>query len=308
LLVSDVHGNINALSKLVKARLNQKNKFSGIIISGDFPATIPFILVTEYILRWRNISRFGYSSEVYHGKLRNQFVNKQLQSIRKMIPLLQKFKIPIFYIQGNVETRDAVNFLKKEFADIVYLEENPIVINEKYVISGIGGSLEHLDVICDHEYTTENFNVKVNNLRQKIGKEDDTLQKIFVFHEPPRFNRNPLEIKIIAEKAKRRGYKYRFPITAGSDELLKLIHEFSPIASINGHYHEYAGKRKIKNTVIINPGPLATYNYAIMSIIDGRRKNSIETNFFKIKSSQISFINFLYQKRSFIDHPVIYHQ
>ncbi|MHA1990925.1 MAG: metallophosphoesterase family protein [Candidatus Hodarchaeales archaeon] len=307
LLVSDLHGNVNALSKLVKTRINQTNKFSGVIISGDFPATIPFILVTEYILRWRNFSRFGYSSEVYNGKLRNQFVNMQLQSIRKMVPLLQKFKIPLYYIPGNVETKDALYLMKKEFTDIAYLEEKPFVINNKYIISGTGGSLEHLDVICDHEYTTENFNVKVNELRRKIEKEDDSLEKIFVFHEPPRFNRNPLEIEFIKEKAKKRGYIYQFPITAGSDELLKLIYDFNPIVSINGHYHEYAGKRIIKDTVVINPGPLATYNYAIMSIINRRKRNSIKTDFFKIKSSGVSFINFLYQKRSFIDHPVTNH-
>ncbi len=306
--ISDIHGNIDAVSKLVKSRISQKEQFNGIIISGDFPATIPFILVTQYILRWRNLSRLGYSRKVYHEELRNQFVKLQITSTERMLSLLQKFNLPIYYVAGNVETREVIHHMKHKYDKIQFLEDKESIINNKYLLTGIGGSLEHLGIICDHEFSTESFNKRIDEKRRKFESKYSDLDKIFIFHEPPKFFRDVKEMEKLKKKAKKRFYKYDFHITAGSQSLFNLIKKFDPILAINGHYHEYAGRRIIKKTVVINPGPLATYNYALITISDDKRYKKVDSKFYKIKSNQISFIKFLYQKRTYTNSTIIVHQ
>ena len=95
LLISDIHGNIPAVKRLVAARYSERSKFDALVVSGDLPTTIPFLLVTQYILQHRNLSRINYSRQVYFNKLRTQFVRMQIQSIDKMIPVLAKLSLPI---------------------------------------------------------------------------------------------------------------------------------------------------------------------------------------------------------------------
>ncbi|MFW9929468.1 MAG: metallophosphoesterase, partial [Candidatus Thorarchaeota archaeon] len=284
LLLSDIHGNIDAVKRLLRARLSQKDKLSGIVISGDIPATIPFSLVSHYIIRWRNLSRVGYSSKVYKGPLREKFIHYQLRSIALIIPLLEKFSVPIYFISGNVETKESINFIRKNFSSINFIEKNPVLIDNTYLLSGVGGSLEHLGILCDHEYSLNDYNNKIMGLQRKLKSYDENFQNIMIFHEPPKFTRNKVEIELMSRKARKRGYTYKFLQTAGSEESYKLIKEINPLLVINGHYHEYCGIRKIKNTIVVNPGPLATYNYAIIEILDKIKYKRVYSRFFKIKN------------------------
>ena len=107
-------------------------------------------------------------------------------------------------------------------------------------------------------------------------------------------------------KAKKRGYSYDFTDKAGSKDLLYLIEKFDPKLVINGHFHEYQGINEINNSVIVNPGALATYNYAIISL-DASKIKKYKVEFFKIRPSPFNFTNFLYQKRNFITNKTFTH-
>ena len=306
LLLSDVHGNSNGLHKLLHARYSQRTKFDAIILSGDFPVTTPLNLVLRYMIKNHNLSRLGYSNKVYKEELRSLFVKQQISSIDTMMQTISKFNLPIIYIPGNVETVQSVDYIKKKYPKTIFLDNKYYRFQDKVNFLGLGGSLDHHGIVCDYEFPEEYFASKANFLAEKIESLDKNDPLVFVFHEPPLFSLAQTDISKMKRKAKKRGYSYDFPSQAGSKDLYNLITKFTPRLVINGHFHEYQGITKIKNSVIVNPGAFATYYYAIATF-EMSKMNKYKIDFFKIRPSHINFTNFLYQKLNFISNPVTNH-
>lgn len=306
LLLSDVHGNVNGLKRLLKSRYSERHKFDGIIISGDLPITTPLSLILNYMIINRNLSRTGYSKAVYLNELRKKFIHHQKNSIKSIMNILLKFELKLFYIPGNIETREAVTYLNNFSSNVIDLDERFYRLNEEINLFGIGGSLDHLGVICDYEYSVEDFNEKIKRTESKIIQNKNEFPSIFVYHEPPRFTRSKEDLQYLQNKAKKRGYPNNFPVTVGSDGLYRLVERHNPALVINGHFHEYSGSRKINNSTVINPGAFATYNYAIVTIYK-EKQVKIKSIFYKVRPSIFSFTNFLYQKRAYALQNTRYH-
>ena len=306
LLLSDVHGNVDGIRKLLHARYSQKHKFQAIIISGDFPVTTPLTLVLTYMLKNFNLSRLGYSTKVYKEELRDWFVKYQLTSIRKMMFYLTKFELPIMFIPGNIETTESIKYLKHHYPYMLFLDNDYIHFQDSVNIFGLGGSLDHHGVVCDYEFPQHYFKAKTLLIDQKIQQLDEKIPLIFIFHEPPAFTLAKDDVIKIKLKAKKRGYSYEFTEQAGSTDLLNLTEKYNPRLVINGHFHEYQGVIELEKSVIINPGALATYNYGIVSINLSQEKK-YKMDFFKIRSSPFNFTNFLYNKRNFISNEIQFH-
>ncbi len=54
----------------------------------------------------------------------------------------------------------------------------------------------------------------------------------------------------------------------------KLIEDIKPLVVLCGHVHESRGIDKLGSTVIVNPGPLASGYYAIVSVSDDGTVNA----------------------------------
>lgn len=307
LLISDIHGNVDGIKKLLHARYNQREKFDAIIISGDFPATTPMFLVLTYMTKNFNLSRLGYSTKVYKEELRKSFVKHQITSLTRMMKYLVKFNLPMMYIPGNVETKESVSYLQQNFPEMIFLDNNYHHFQNKIHFFGLGGSLDHHGIVCDHEFSENYFTSKCNTIEKKIQQLDMTEPLAFVFHEPPTMKLAKSDIIRMATKAKKRGYSYDFKQQAGSQDLYNLVAKYHPKFVINGHFHEYQGIREINNSVIINPGALATYYYGILQIDLFSDVKKYKMNFYKIRPSPFNFTNFLYQKRNFISTDVQFH-
>ena len=266
LLLSDVHGNVDGIKRVHRAWYNQKHKFDAIIISGDFPVTTPLSLVLSYMIKQHNLSRLGYSTKVYKEELRKRFIDFQINSIDSMMKYLLAFDLPIMFIPGNIETRESVQYLRKNYPSTIYLDDGYVKFQDKINIFGLGGSLDHHGVVCDHEFSKSYYTSKCHVMAQKLHSLDRNDPLIFLFHEPPYFTLAKNDIEKMQRKAKKRGYSYEFTDKAGSKDFYNLITEFKPRLAINGHFHEYQGIIKTENTVIINPGALATYNYGIIAM------------------------------------------
>lgn len=306
LLLSDVHGNIDGIKRVHRAWYTQKNKFDAIIISGDFPVTTPLSLVLTYMIKQHNLSRLGYSTKVYKEELRKRFVEHQINSIDAMMKYLEDFNLPIMFIPGNIETRESIQYLRKNYPSIIYLDDNYVRFHDKINIFGLGGSLDHHGIVCDHEFSESYFKNKCQKMTQNLQPLDPTDPLIFLFHEPPYFSLAKEDIDKMKRKAKKRGYSYEFTDKAGSKDFYNLITEFTPRLAINGHFHEYQGIIETEKTIIINPGALATYNYGILAI-DLSKIKKFKMEFYKIRPSLFNFTNFLYQKRNFITNTTIMH-
>ncbi len=306
LLLSDVHGNIDGIQKLLRARYSQRHKFDAIIISGDFPVTTPFNLVLTYMIKNHNLSRLGYSNKVYKEELRQRFVSNQIASIQSMMKSLEAFELPIMFIPGNVETKDSVEFMQKYYPDVLFLDQNYFKFQDKVNFIGLGGSLDHHGIVCDHEFPETYFANQSTSIENKINSLDRNDPLVFIFHEPPYFTLASADVMKMKRKAKKRGYAYEFTDKAGSKDLLRLIKTYNPRLVINGHFHEYQGITELEKSIIVNPGALATYNYAIISLNASKIKK-YKVEFFKIRPSPFNFTNFLYQKRNFITNETMTH-
>lgn len=306
LLLSDIHGNVDGLNKLLHARYSQKEKFDAIIIPGDFPVTTPFNLVLKYMIKEHNLSRLGYSTKVYKEELRTSFVRQQITSINQMMNILSKFNLPIMYIPGNVETIESVQYLKDNYPNVIFLGSQPYLFENKINFFGLGGSLDHHGIVCDHEFPESYFITQSQLLTESIQTLDEKDPLVFVFHEPPLFTLAESDFVKMKQKAKKRGYTYDFTNKAGSIDLYNLITKFDPRLVINGHFHEYQGIREMSNSVVVNPGAFATYYYAIASLEMSEAKK-FKVDFYKVRPSIFNFTNFLYQKRNFISNSVITH-
>lgn len=306
LLLSDIHGNVDGIKRLLRARYDQRNKFDAIIISGDFPVTTPMFLVLRYMVKNFNLSRLGYSTKVYKQELRKVFVNYQISSIAKMMKYLSKFNLPIMFIPGNVETKDSVDFLQSNYQDVHFLDNNYLRFQDKINFFGLGGSLDHHGIVCDHEFPEGYFSHQSVLLDKKINSLDTKDPLVFIFHEPPYFMLAKADILKMQRKAKKRGYSYEFTDKAGSKDFLHLIKKFDPRLVLNGHFHEYQGVTEVGQSVIVNPGAMATYNYGIISL-DASKAKTYKLEFFKIRPSPFNFTNFLYQKRNFITNKYSTH-
>ena len=202
------------------------------------------------------------------------------------------------YIPGNVETKESISYLEKNFPELIFLDNNYYFFQEKINFFGLGGSLDHHGIVCDYEFPETYFTKAKQSIESKIQKLDKRDPLVFVFHEPPYFN--------MATKAKKRGYNYDFKNKAGSKDLYDLITTYDPKLVLNGHFHEYRGTNEVKNSVVINPGAMATYYYGILSM-DMAQNKKYKMNFFRIQPSPFNFTNFLYQKRNFISNEVRIH-
>ncbi len=306
LLLSDLHGNIDGVRRVLRAWYAQRHKFNAIIISGDFPATTPLELVLYYMVKNHNLSRLGYSTKVYKEELRQAFIKYQIKSLTSMMSHILSFELPIMFIPGNVETKESVIFLRDNYPNVIFLDNDYYYFQEKIHFFGLGGSLDHHGVVCDHEFPESYFANSSRMIEQKITSLDTRDPLVFIFHEPPFFSLAKSDIEKMKRKAKKRGYSYEFAVNAGSKDLFNLIINYNPRLVINGHFHEYQGVSEVKNSIIVNPGALATYNYGIIEL-DVERVKKYEIKFYKIRPSLFNFTNFLYQKRNFISNQSILH-
>ncbi len=310
LLISDIHGNVTAINKLVRSRFKERHLFDAIIIPGDFPSTVPFTLISEYILKNKNFSKIGYSKAVYQGNLRNKFVHHQKNSLSKMVPILKKFNLPILYVPGNTETRELIEHIKIFYPEIHLLDNSIIHFNNEFMIGGLGGSLDHIGSICDFEHSKINFSRKIENFEKKLLTFDPNIPKMLIFHEAPKFLRNKLDIKksfrkfVISDLHSENSSDL---IYFGFSRILQTISSFSPFLVINGHCHEYLGEYIYNNTKIVNPGALAKFYYAIITLNGCNNPKMIKTTFFKIRNFGFSFVNSIYGYNLYSKDPIIVH-
>ena len=283
LTLADIHGNINACTKLVTLLQEKKVIIDLIIIAGDLPATTSLPVMARYMLTHplKALSKKGYTKWVYKGKGRNFFVQKQIESTRAVLHLLEKLQAPIVYITGNVDSKEVLKvIINWKTSQIHYLDSNSINI-DFLTIWGTGGALaidQEREPVSDHEFSTRDFEKRwlpiITNSPNKFD--------ILVSHEPPAF-------ELLSEGQYLKG---------GSKSISEIIEKKMPRLVIFGHYHELVTFKQISNTTYVNPGPLASYSYALIEITRGGLKVSLN----KLQPSKLDSTKIIYHNRSPINN------
>jgi len=154
-------------------------------------------------------------------------------NLDKLLFQLDKLKKPVLIIPGNHESEDSINQLSKMFDNIINIDEKPYETNNHIFIGYGGGGFSMVDK--HFIKTSKKFEKKIRKFRT-----DKEKKAVLVTHAPP--YKTNID-KILGEPC-------------GNKSIKNFIIKAKPDLAISGHLHETAGKEdKIKNTIVINPGP-----------------------------------------------------
>lgn len=284
LVLADIHGNIRATAKMLKTVQQQDFKIEMVLIAGDLPKTTPIGLMIQYIIRNRNLNKKEYTRWVYKGKGRSQFVQNQIESTKNIITLLSTLEVPIVYVPGNVDCYEVQELMRNwSRSELHFLDANVIKINSIQIM-GIGGSQLYLknsnEPLCDMEFSIQEYKSRVDPLSELFLNTGKSTLDFLITHEPPVF-----QCKVNSNL-----------INGGSSVITSLLNSVKPRIAVFGHYHEFPLVKKVKNTVYVNPGPLACYKFSIIEI---KEKNIQSITLKKMKPLRFDPIHLIYSSREF---------
>jgi len=213
-------------------------------------------------------------AEEYFGKKRyKELLKKEYASAKKVYRELDKLGKPIIYVFGNTDDgwynypfgmrkekaeKNKVKFLKKlkNFININYKSRKYKEIN----FVGFGG---YMDLEAFTNPKTFQDKESAREAKKRLGESKKKLfntarkvkgDKIFVFHYPPKG-----VFDIIKSKGNPMNRK-----SAGVQGFTNAIKRFKPKLVLCGHMHEYQGKKKFFNTIVVNPGDSGEGKYAVV--------------------------------------------
>jgi Icc-related predicted phosphoesterase len=94
----------------------------------------------------------------------------------------------------------------------------------------------------------------LQRLERIIGQVRDPANAIFNFHAPP-FGCGLDEAPELTRDL-RPAYAGRSLVPVGSHSVLKVVEKYQPLLGLFGHIHEGKGTRKLRRTLMINPGSM----------------------------------------------------
>jgi Icc-related predicted phosphoesterase len=254
LILADIHGNIKATKKAINVIENQNLNIDLILIAGDLPVTTPLKLMIKYIILYRKFIKNNYTKWVYKGKGRPRFVRYQIASAKEILTLLASFGAPIVYVPGNVDSFEVQQVYKTwSNSEVHFLDGNDVKLGPLHIV-GFGGSLfsskRSKEALCDMEFYPKEFSYRLKQFYMNIDKKQTSDFTILITHEPPAFKYNLAR--------------------CGSNSITELIHHLNPNLAIFGHYHEFPLIKRRKQTILLNPGPLTCYYFALAEVKNNR--------------------------------------
>ena len=134
-----------------------------------------------------------------------------------------------------------------------------------YTIGGLGGSLPVQGGPLELD-ETEYFVLSKN-----LGPVD-----VLISHQPPINTKTDLSYDSSTETGTR---------NFGSVAIRKYIEDTQPLVALVGHVHESPGIDMIGKTVVVNPGPFMTGNYAEIKLLN-REKPTVELRSTEIRGAR----------------------
>ncbi|MFQ6051204.1 MAG: metallophosphoesterase [Candidatus Hydrothermarchaeota archaeon] len=164
--------------------------------------------------------------------------------VERYVRNLMEVNDNILAIPGNCDPVESVNILEKLG---VNLHEKIVEIDDIKFL-GLGGS-NLTPFSTPFEMDESEIEIRLESLLDK--KENF----ILVTHAPPR------DTKVD---------KTWSGLHVGSIAIRKYIERLSPSYNFCGHIHESRGKDEIKDTLIINPGPMVGFQFATINLRSGK--------------------------------------
>lgn len=235
---------------------------------------------------FRALSKTNYTRWVYKQDGRAKFLYYQIKSTKTILTLLESLDIPMIYTPGNVDCAEVLALMEEWNSEKVHLLNLSSITIGSVEIFGFGGSefvpKKYNKPLCEMEFKPKDFRKKTQELLDRENKPSKKGIKILLTHEPPRFNFD----------------FYGKQVNGGSRSISKILREIRPTITIFGHYHEFPIIKKELQTVLLNPGPLACYNFGIIEINGKKLRFKLK----KLHPMKFDSTNIIYRYRSFPSH------
>jgi len=174
-----------------------------------------------------------------------------LREATHLLSLFTRIRIPVLFVPGNC---DPPSLLGVDLEGVRSLHGKTASYGELSFL-GVGGS-PPTPFHTPFEIDEEQIMVELN--RAAEGLVDDR-KLILLSHAPPRDTR-----------LDRTG----FYLHVGSVSVRRFIEDKEPFVVFCGHIHEAKGKDRIKNTILVNPGPARDGDY--VSVYLGKSDIDVE--------------------------------
>lgn len=281
LVIGDFQG---VFSSNLKKKL-KKESFDAVIAVGDYAGIKEWRPYIMSIFKRLKKGKKRISAEEFYGKrgFRN-LLKKDEKSAKKVLIELNNLGKPVFLVFGNGDddwytykfdneawkaNKERRKFLSKlkNIYDLTYGRRK----FRKYNLIGFGGYMDIDAFFKEKEFDEENE----RTLERRIGRRERSRkhllkmirkakgEKIFIFHYPPKG-----VFDIIRDKKDN-------PMngkSAGIGFFREAVKKYEPRAVFCGHMHEYYGMKKIRHSVVINPGDAEKNKYAIVEISEDKNK------------------------------------
>jgi Icc-related predicted phosphoesterase len=253
LLVGDFHG------KVPKIKKDDKD-FDAILCTGDLP-------LSNELRRLY----FKHTKLIHEGKELYDIIDKEkyiklytkgLNSQFKILDWLNSFNKPVFLVYGNhdydfhtiksikhIKNIVSLNILVKNYKHIKLLSNKIIKFNNVNIIGFSDSFSKH--------HKTNKFKKMWNNRFKKLFKKMNKKEfNILLTHDPP----NGV-LDLIKDKN-----SFAYNEHYGDNIMIKYVKKYQPNVLVCGHMHENQGKKKLKNTLVINAGYGYENHYGVLKI------------------------------------------
>lgn len=272
LAIGDFHGHTEKLKKI------PRQDFDFVIGVGDYAGIEDWMPWIRHIFKIKDRGKRISPQEFFGKKRFKKLLKDDFAAGKKALKFLDGLMKPGFFVFGNGDdewynysfSKDILQGRKnliKFWKNLKNLKEMTYKVRRYKGISflGFGG---YMDVTANDKSRDKEWQ-KIVNLRNKRAenKMNSLLKQIkrksiFIFHYPP---------KGIFDIIKEKGNPFRGG-SSGIDFFRKAILKHKPFLVLCGHMHEYQGKKKLGNSLVVNPGEASKGEFAIIDIDENKGK------------------------------------
>lgn len=165
------------------------------------------------------------------------------EQAQAIVSRIRKFHPSIVAVTGNCDYQEAETYFEQEGLSL-HLRHT---IVGGYDFSGISGSLP-----CPGTTPQEHTEEEYAGMLEEIGKTNESgMPMVLAIHQPP--------ADTVCDRVKP-------GLHVGSYSVRQFIDSAQPLICLCGHIHEGIGIDRIAETVLVNPGPFRSGQYARISL------------------------------------------
>jgi len=214
------------------------------------------LALTDIHGNWRNLNevlnREHYDLILVAGDL-SDYGGSAERVVTTLRNVARNSSVRVIAVVGNMDSPKLIEELRK-YSEITVLHGEYLRYLDDYLIVGLSGGL-HSPFHTPFELGEDSFKWLINGVTSSLGDLIFRSKLILLTHTPP--------------------YNTKVDLTfsgahVGSKAIREFIEGYNPLLVVCGHIHEGRGSDYIRDTLILNPGPLFKGYYGLLELSGGQ--------------------------------------